>query len=273
MSEILDVTPVCKELTDCIEGEIKRTCVRPVLAYVWVGEISRYSEFLKKDCERVGIGFESYFAQNQEDLLAKIEELNSAVDTSGILLQLPFPKGIDGGLIVGAINKDVDGITPDSFGYLRLGREERAPAVVRATIRLLDYYEIPVKGRDIVIINNQLIGQAMALLLSGKARFATATICHEFTGDLERKCQNADMVVTAVGKEGFSLKPEMIKDGAVVIDLGTGYKEGRLYRDILEENYVAIAEKASFITDNKKGVGYLTRTEILLRTLELSKPT
>jgi len=192
--------------------------------------------------------------------------LNNDPAVHGILVQLPLPSHIDEIEIINVLSplKDVDGLTPYNAGMLQNGTALLKPCTPSGVIELLDYYKIDVSGMDAVIVNrSNLVGKPLAFLLL--ERNATVTVCHSKTKDLDKKLRNADLVVTAVGnRQRFTLTADMIKEGAVIIDVGTARVGGKLTGDA---DFDSVKQKASWITPVPGGVGLMTRAMLLKNTV------
>jgi methylenetetrahydrofolate dehydrogenase (NADP+)/methenyltetrahydrofolate cyclohydrolase len=198
--------------------------------------------------------------------LELVQLLNHDPEIHGILVQLPLPKHIDELEIITSLSplKDVDGLTPYNAGMLQSGMGLLKPCTPSGIIELLDYYKIDISGMDAVIVNrSNLVGKPLALLLL--ERNATVTICHSKTKELKEKLRNADLVVTAVGnRQRFTLTGDMIKEGAVVIDVGTARLNNKLVGDA---DFESVKQKASWVTPVPGGVGLMTRAMLLKNTV------
>ena len=227
-----------------------------------------------KACEEVGI--KSYLCKlpeesTFEDVADTIEQLNQNPDVSGMILQLPIPKHLDENKLIDLIHpdKDVDGCTAAQKGRLWTGRDSLIACTPYGVMKLLDFYGIPLEGRNAVVIGrSNLVGKPMAQLLLD--RNCTVTLCHSRTKNLKEVTSSADIVVVAIGKAKF-LKADMVKDGAVVIDVGMDRDEnGKLCGDV---DYADVAEKCSYITPVPGGVGPMTVTMLIANTLQAYKST
>jgi methylenetetrahydrofolate dehydrogenase (NADP+)/methenyltetrahydrofolate cyclohydrolase len=202
----------------------------------------------------------------QSELLQLVQLLNHDPEIHGILVQLPLPKQIDEFEIIASLSplKDVDGLTPYNAGMLQSGMGLLKPCTPSGIIELLDYYKIDITGMDAVVINrSNLVGKPLALLLL--ERNATVTICHSKTRNLNEKLRKADLVVTAVGnRERFTLTGDMIKEGSIVIDVGTARLNNKLVGDA---DFDSVKQKASWVTPVPGGVGLMTRAMLLKNTV------
>lgn len=255
----------------------------PHLAAVLVGHdggSETYVAYKIKDCEAVG--FKSSLIRFEDDvteehLLTKIKELNNDDDLDGFIVQLPLPKHISEQKIIEAINpeKDVDGFHAANVGRMVLGMPTFVSATPFGIMELLKRYNIETKGKNCVVIGrSQIVGRPMSILLSQKGVDATVTVVHSRTKDIKELCARADILIAALGSPGFVTK-DMVKDGAVVIDVGTTRvpsdetKSGfRLKGDVLFDE---VAPKCSFITPVPGGVGPMTRVSLLNNTLLAAK--
>ncbi len=256
--------------------ELKNTYhITPGLAVVIVGDdpASRvYVNNKKKACEAVGFVSEEYALPaetTQEELLALVETLNSKPDINGILVQLPLPKHLDDKAVIAAINpqKDVDAFHAVNVGKIMLGEYDFLPCTPAGVMEMLHSYQIPVEGRECVVIGrSNIVGKPMAMLLLHEN--GTVTICHSRTKNLAEVCRRADILVAAVGIPKF-VKADMVKEGAVVIDVGMDRDEnGKLCGDVDFEN---VKEKCSFITPVPGGVGPMTIATLMKNTLKACK--
>lgn len=201
----------------------------------------------------------------EEELLELIAKLNNDKEINGILCQLPVPKHINEDKIIDAIapEKDVDGFSAVNVGKIWLGKYEISPCTPMGVIELLDYYDIPLEGKNCVIVGrSNIVGKPMAALLL--ERNATVTVCHSRTKDLASFTKNADVIVAAVGRANF-ITADMVKEGAVVVDVGINRLDsGKLCGDVDFEN---VKEKASYITPVPGGCGPMTIAVLMKNTL------
>ncbi len=251
----------------------------PHLAAILVGHdggSETYVAFKIKDCEEVG--FRSSLVRFEEDvteeeLIEKVHELNLDPDLDGFIVQLPLPKHISEQRIIEAIDpsKDVDGFHPENVGRLVLGMPAFLSATPFGIIELLKRYHIPTSGKNCVIVGrSNIVGRPLSILMSQKGVNATVTVAHSQTKDIEKVCAEADILIAALGSPGF-IKANMVKEGAVVIDIGTTRvnapetKSGwRLKGDV---KFDEVAPKCSYITPVPGGVGPMTRVSLLLNTI------
>jgi methylenetetrahydrofolate dehydrogenase (NADP+)/methenyltetrahydrofolate cyclohydrolase len=252
--------------------QLKEAGVQPCLATVLVGDdpaSATYVESKQNDAKEVGIATRDHRLAatfKQSELLELVQLLNHDPEIHGILVQLPLPKQIDEFEIITALSplKDVDGLTPYNAGMLQRGMGLLKPCTPSGIRELLDYYKIDVTGMDAVVVNrSNLVGKPLALLLL--ERNATVTICHSKTKNLDEKLRKADLVVTAVGnRQRFTLTGDMIKEGAIVIDVGTARLNNKLVGDA---DFDSVKQKASWVTPVPGGVGLMTRAMLLKNTV------
>ena len=200
----------------------------------------------------------------QEELMHCIDELNHDDDIDGILVQMPLPDHIDSSLVQNAIDsyKDVDGLTFINAGRLVQGMPSLVPCTPKGIVDLLDEYNIKIEGSQVVVIGRSvLVGKPIANLLTN--RNASVTICHSKTKDIKLYTKNADIIIVAVGKQEF-LKADMVKDGAVVIDVGINRINGKLKGDV---DYDNVSKVAGYITPVPGGVGPMTVYELMSNVL------
>lgn len=252
--------------------QLKESGVQPCLATVLVGDDPASATYVgskQNDAKEVGIATRDHRLAatfKQDELLELVHLLNNDSKVHGILVQLPLPKHIDEFEIITALSplKDVDGLTPYNAGMLQSGMGLLKPCTPSGIIELLDYYKIDISGMDAVVVNrSNLVGKPLALLLL--ERNATVTICHSKTKNLSEKLRNADLVVTAVGnRQRFTLTADMIKEGAIVIDVGTARLNNRLVGDA---DFESVKQRASWVSPVPGGVGLMTRAMLLKNTV------
>jgi methylenetetrahydrofolate dehydrogenase (NADP+) / methenyltetrahydrofolate cyclohydrolase len=267
----LVASEINKQVTLQIQQLVKRG-VKPFLATVQVGDDPASASYLKakhRAAEEVGIASEHHHlpATTPEDKLeALLGQLNMNSRVHGILVQLPLPTGFDEDRIIERIipYKDVDGLHPINEGRLAAGREELVPCTPKGIIKLLKHYEVPILGRQAVIINRTtLVGRPLANLLLN--RDATVTVCHSKTPNLAQLTKRADILVSAVGRENFQIKPDYVKPQAAVVDVGLTRAEGKLRGDV---DFEAVSKQAGFITPVPGGVGPMTVACLLENTVQ-----
>lgn len=253
-------------------NDLKSQGINPCLATVLVGDNSGSATYVRNKhtaCEEVGIitrdhKFPSSFSQ--KDMNELIDSLNNDDSVHGILIQLPLPDQIDEFEAISRISpiKDVDGLTPHNAGLLAMKKAALVSCTPSGVMEMFDYHKIDLEGKNVVMINrSNLIGKPLYHLLL--ARNATVTTCHSKTKNLKEFCKAADIVITAVGdRTKFTLTPDMIKDGAVVIDIAITHHDGKLRGDA---DFDQIIEKASFATPVPGGVGPMTVAMLLKNTV------
>jgi len=251
--------------------------IKPGLAAVLVGNNPASQVYVRnkqKACEKAG--FESWLHHldehtSQEKLLELIHQLNKDSRVHGILVQLPLPKHIHTDTVLDAVTalKDVDGFGPDNLGLLTSGRPRFLPCTPHGVFVMLQRYNIPVSGKHVVVLGRStIVGKPMGLILLQNGVDATVTICHSKTANLKEITRQADILVAAIGRAEF-VKADMVKPGAVVIDVGINrLEDGRLVGDV---EYAPVAQIASAITPVPGGVGPMTITMLLHNTLEAAK--
>lgn len=241
------------------------------LAVIIVGNNSAsrvYVNNKKKGCEEIGVNSYEYALSEettQEELLTLINELNNDSRVNGILCQLPLPSHIDEQVVINNINpeKDVDAFHPFNVGHIMIGDYTYLPCTPAGIMEILKYYNISVAGKKCVVIGrSNIVGKPMAMLLLKEN--GTVQICHSRTQNLDEETSKADILVAAVGKADF-VTADMVKDGAVVVDVGMNRNtEGKLCGDVCFDE---VEKKASFITPVPGGVGPMTITMLLENTV------
>lgn len=277
MAEIIDGKLVSKAVKDEVAkevSEIKKIGITPCLAVILVGDdpASRvYVNNKKKACEQVGFISEEYVLSadtSMDELLELVDKLNKRADVNGILCQLPLPKHLDEKEVIDAISplKDVDAFSPINVGKIMIGDYDFLPCTPAGVMELLRYYNIEVEGKNCVVIGrSNIVGKPMAMLLLHKN--GTVTVCHSKTKNVKEICADADILVAAVGKADF-VTADMVKEGAVVIDVGMNRKDGKLCGDV---KFDEVSEKVSFITPVPGGVGPMTIGMLMKNTLKAAK--
>lgn len=278
MAKIIDGKAVSAKVKEQVRKEaevLKEKGIEIGLAVVIVGDnpASRvYVNNKKKACAEVG--FNSYeYALPEEtaeaELLELVEKLNNDDKVNGILVQLPLPKQINENAVINAIrpDKDVDAFHPENVGHIMIGDFNFLPCTPAGVMELIAETGVDVCGKNCVVIGrSNIVGKPMAMLLLHKN--GTVTICHSRTKNLAEICSKADILVAAVGKSGF-VTPDMVKEGAVVIDVGMNRNaEGKLCGDV---DYAACFDKAGYITPVPGGVGPMTIAMLMRNTLTAAK--
>ena len=251
---------------------LKAKGITPGLGTVLVGDDPGSVSYVNgkhRDCKEVGINsirFDLPSDATEKDVLAAIADLNASKECTGYIVQLPLPKGINTQRILEAIDpsKDADGLHPLNLGRLVLGYEAPLPCTPRAIVALLDHYKISTQGAEITVIGRGLtVGRPLGLLLTRKQENATVTLTHTGTKDLAIHTKKADIVIAAIGQSHF-LKAEMIKEGAVVIDVGISRTATGLDGDVCPGVY----EKASYVSPMPGGAGPMTRAMLLTNVVD-----
>lgn len=279
MAQIIDGKEVSRHIRGQVaEGvaELKSGIgVTPGLAAVLVGENPAseiYVRNKRKACADAGIYSEEHklpSGATEEELLSLVEKLNNDPKIHGILVQLPLPNHINETKVLRAVSpdKDVDGFHPCNVGLLVEGNPRFISCTPHGIIKMLEYYDIDIKGKEAVVVGrSNIVGKPVSLLLLH--RHATVTICHSRTRNLGEVTGRADILVAAIGRANF-ITEDMVKEGAVVIDVGINRNdEGKLTGDV---DFERVREKASYITPVPGGVGPMTISMLLWNTLESAK--
>lgn len=278
MATIISGTQISKEVRAQLGEEVKRMTaagVRPGLAVVIVGNDPASKIYVRnkhKGCEELGILSEVYElpeTTTQKELTDLIRHLNGREEIDGILVQLPLPKHIEEKEVIEAIDpeKDVDAFSVSNVGKIMVGEYSFVPCTPAGVMELLRRTGVKIAGKACVVIGrSNIVGKPMGLLLLEQN--GTVTICHSRTENLAAIARSADILVSAVGKAKF-VTADMVKDGAVVIDVGMNRDEdGKLCGDV---DFAAVEPKASFITPVPGGVGPMTITMLLKNTVNAAK--
>ena len=272
-----------KEIAAEVAGMIDRGQNAPHLAAVIVGEDGASQTYVaskEKACHSVGMTSSVYrlpARTTEEELLQTVQFLNDDPEIDGYIIQLPLPKHIDEDKIINAIkpSKDVDGFTSINVGRLQLGLPCFVPATPNGIMELIKRSGIEIVGKNVVVLGrSNIVGTPMAVLMSRKGIDATVMLCHSKTQDLPGVCRQADIVVAAIGKQGF-VKADMVKPGAVVIDVGIHRVEDpnspKGYKILGDVDYEEVSKVASAITPVPGGVGPMTIVSLLQNTLKAAK--
>ncbi|HHU43180.1 MAG: bifunctional methylenetetrahydrofolate dehydrogenase/methenyltetrahydrofolate cyclohydrolase FolD [Bacillota bacterium] len=271
---IIDGKIVSEKIRQDIKKEIEKLGIQPGLAVVIVGEDPASKVYVAnkiKGCQQVGIKSFSYAlseSTSEEELLELIDSLNNNREVHGILVQLPLPNHLDQAKILERIEvkKDVDGFSAYQMGKLALGQPELTACTPSGVMQLLKEYGIEISGKNAVIIGrSNIVGKPMFFMLMQEN--STVTVCHSRTKNIKEICQNADILVAALGRANF-VTADMVKQGAVVIDVGINRVDGKLCGDV---DFQAVKDKCSFITPVPGGVGPMTITMLLYNTLKAYK--
>lgn len=287
--QLLDGKATARSIKEEIAEDVKKMKAdgvrEPHLVAVLVGHdggSESYVAYKIKDCEEVG--FKSSLIRyeddvTEEELLKCVNDLNNDDTVDGFIVQLPLPKHISEEKITLAIDpkKDVDGFHPQNVGQMAMGLPAFVSATPQGIMELIKRYKIETSGKHVVVLGrSNIVGRPMSILLSlkGEPGNATVTVCHSRTQNLKEICQQADILIAALGSPGF-VKSDMVKQGAVVIDVGTtrvpsdktrsGFK---LTGDVVFDE---VSPKCSFITPVPGGVGPMTRASLLINTLQAAK--
>ncbi|TJZ53011.1 bifunctional methylenetetrahydrofolate dehydrogenase/methenyltetrahydrofolate cyclohydrolase [Streptomyces piniterrae] len=278
-AQILDgkatAAAIKSELTARVEA-LKAKGVQPGLGTLLVGDDpgSRwYVNGKHRDCAQVGIASiqrELPETATQEEIEAVVRELNEDPACTGYIVQLPLPKGIDANRVLELMDpaKDADGLHPVSLGKLVLGVEGPLPCTPYGIVQLLRRHGVEIKGADVVVVGRGItIGRPMPLVLTRKSENATVTQCHTGTRDLSAHLKQADIIVAAAGVPHI-IKPEDVKPGAAVLDVGVSRDEnGKIVGDV----HPGVAEVAGWVAPNPGGVGPMTRAQLLVNVVEAAE--
>jgi methylenetetrahydrofolate dehydrogenase (NADP+)/methenyltetrahydrofolate cyclohydrolase len=278
-AKIIDGLAVSNHIKNGLKNEIselRTKAVIPCLATILIGSDPPslvYINNKQKAAKSIGIrtlDYRLHTTISQTELIRLIEKLNLDSAVHGILIQLPLPDHLDKYKVINMVDpkKDVDGLTFINSGLLLNEKTNLIPCTPLGIMELFRFYEIQLDGTNVLIINrSNLVGKPLASLLLSKN--STVTISHSHTNNLKFFSQNADIVITAVGnRDSFVLTPDMVKNGATIIDVGTNRVDGKLCGDV---EFERVREKASYITPVPGGVGPMTICMLLRNTIEASK--
>lgn len=269
MNKILDGKKLSLILQEDLKEKINKLSNSPNLTVVMVGEDKASKIYVKnkeKIAKKMGIDTNTIYLNSEtttDELLSIIERLNKDKSVNGILVQLPLPKHIDENLVLEKISplKDVDGFHPKNLGKLMINNASMIPCTPLGIIKLLDFYNIDLEGKNVVILGrSNIVGKPMLHLLLQKN--ATVTITHSYTKNLKDITKKADILIVAIGKSNFITK-EYIKDNAIIVDVGINRVDNKIMGDV---DFNSVKDKVSFITPVPGGVGPLTITMLMYQT-------
>ncbi|MCX9009787.1 MAG: bifunctional methylenetetrahydrofolate dehydrogenase/methenyltetrahydrofolate cyclohydrolase [Candidatus Methanoperedens sp.] len=271
-----------RKIAQAIEAQVKREVekfveergIRPALATILVGEHPPSKLYVKLKhwaCKRVGIISEDHkfpAEATQEEITGLIETLNSRPEIHGILVQLPLPRHIDEREVMMRIapSKDVDGFNPLNMGKMLIGREGFVPCTPKGIVRALEEFNIDPQGKEVVVVgHSNVVGKPAAMMLLN--RNATVKICHIYTKDLKSHTKEADILIVATGVRGL-IKADMVKEGAVVFDVGITWMDEKVYGDV---DFDDVLPKVKLISPVPGGVGPMTIAILMEHTLAAAR--
>jgi len=287
-AEIIDGKLIASEIREDLAKEVetlKAKGITPGLGVILVGldpASMSYVTAKERACDALGLYSENIklpAETTEEELLALVNDMNNNSKIDGILVQLPLPKHIDTDKVIMAIHpsKDVDGFHPESIGKMLMGKDTFLPCTPHGIIKLLLHSNVKVEGANVVVVGrSNIVGKPVANLLLDKSEGgnATVTVCHSRTKNMAEITKRADILIAAIGKAEF-ITSDMIKEGAVVIDVGVNRVEDstkkRGYRLVGDVEFKTSVEKASKITPVPGGVGPMTITMLMYNTVESAK--
>jgi methylenetetrahydrofolate dehydrogenase (NADP+)/methenyltetrahydrofolate cyclohydrolase len=274
-AQILDGKALALKIKGEIAAKVKKLSRPPGLGTILVGTDPGSLSYVAgkhRDCAEVGIAsirIDLQATANESEILAAVSQLNNDANCTGFIVQLPLPAGVDAQKVLAAVDpkKDADGLHPNNLGKLVLDSKTIVPCTPKAILRLLNEYQINLSGKSVLIIGRgTTVGRPLSILLSQKSVNATVTLAHTATTNLDELLKNADIVIAAIGKAHF-IKPQMIKAGAVVIDVGITRIDSQLLGDVDP----AITSVAGYLAPMPGGVGPMTRAMLLSNLLELAQ--
>jgi methylenetetrahydrofolate dehydrogenase (NADP+)/methenyltetrahydrofolate cyclohydrolase len=274
-AQILDGKALALKIKSEIAAKVKKLSRPPGLGTILVGTDPGSLSYVAgkhRDCAEVGIAsirIDLPGTASESEILAAVAQLNNDANCTGFIVQLPLPAGIDAQKVLAAVDprKDADGLHPNNLGKLVLDSKTIVPCTPKAILRLLNEYQINLSGKSVLIIGRgTTVGRPLSILLSQKSVNATVTLAHTATTNLDELLKSADVIIAAIGKAHF-IKPQMIKAGAVVIDVGITRIESQLLGDVDP----AITSVSGFFAPMPGGVGPMTRAMLLSNLLELAQ--
>lgn len=278
MGEIINVKEMASalkaQISDFVEKRVKEGLNAPKIASILVGDDGGsifYMNNQEKVANSLGIEFERVqldLSTTEEALIEKIVELNNRIDVSGIILQLPLPKTMNEKKVISAISpiKDIDCLTYENQGKLYMGEKRYLPCTPSSVVTILENLSLDLQGKEVVVLGrSNIVGKPVAALMLEKN--CTVTICHSKTKNLKEVCKRADILIVAIGRPKY-IDSTYIKDGAVVIDVGTSSLNGKITGDVNLEDAI---NTTSYITSVPGGVGAITTTLLMKNACEAVK--
>jgi methylenetetrahydrofolate dehydrogenase (NADP+)/methenyltetrahydrofolate cyclohydrolase len=274
-AQILDGKALALKIKSEIAAKVKKLSRPPGLGTILVGTDPGSLSYVAgkhRDCAEVGIAsirIDLPATASESEILAAVAQLNNDANCTGFIVQLPLPAGVDAQKVLVAVDpkKDADGLHPNNLGKLVLDSKTIVPCTPKAIIRLLTEYQVNLSGKSVLIIGRgTTVGRPLSILLSQKSVNATVTLAHTATTNLDELLKSADVIIAAIGEAHF-IKPQMIKAGAVVIDVGITRIESQLLGDVDP----AITSVAGYFAPMPGGVGPMTRAMLLSNLLELAQ--
>jgi methylenetetrahydrofolate dehydrogenase (NADP+)/methenyltetrahydrofolate cyclohydrolase len=274
-AQILDGKALALKIKSEIAAKVKKLARPPGLGTILVGTDPGSLSYVAgkhRDCAEVGIAsirIDLPATATEIEILAAVAQLNNDANCTGFIVQLPLPAGVDAQKVLAAVDpkKDADGLHPNNLGKLVLDSKTIVPCTPKAILRLLNEYQVNLSGKSVLIIGRgTTVGRPLSILLSQKSVNATVTLAHTATTNLGELLKSADVIIAAIGKAHF-IKPQMIKAGAVVIDVGITRIDSQLLGDVDP----AITSVAGFFAPMPGGVGPMTRAMLLSNLLELAQ--
>ena len=259
--EVLDGKALSSEIREELKQSIKFEMIKPSIAVIQIGEDEASNSYIKAKetaCNETGIYFRHFKYDDDVSELTvinKIKELNNDDYVNGIIIQLPLPEGYNEKRLINTIvnSKDVDGLTDINTGRLCSGRKTLVPATAMAVMEVLKRYNVEIESKHVVLVGRgKLTCKPLIQLFLNEN--ATVTVCHSKTDDLAKYTKEADIIVSATGVKNI-IKADMIKDGAVVIDVGMNFEKGKISGDV---DFNKVSKKASLITKTPNGIGPVT---------------
>ena len=273
-AQILDGKAVAQKIKFDIAAQVKSLSRQPGLGTILVGDDPGSVSYVAgkhRDCAEVGIAsirIDLPATASESEILQAVAQLNNEANCTGFIVQLPLPKGVDAQKVLTAVDpsKDADGLHPTNLGNLVLDKPSITPCTPKAILALLTEYKIDLAGKSVLIIGRgTTVGRPLSILISQKPTNATVTLAHTATKNLAELIKSADVIIAAIGKPHF-IKPEMIKNGAVVIDVGITRTDAGLIGDVDPK----VKEVASYFAPMPGGVGPMTRAMLLTNLIELA---
>lgn len=271
MSKIIDGKKIRNEILEDLKKQVKQYMIKPCLAVIQIGDDEASNTYIKskeKACNEIGIYFKHVkFSETTKEIevINKILELNNDEYVHGILLQLPLPSGFNQDKLINYIarNKDVDGLTDINIGKIFNNKPGLVSCTPQGIMKILEHENINLTGKNVTIVGrSNLVGKPLLGLMLNKD--ATVTICHSKTENLKKHTKNADILVVAVGKKHF-ITEDMVKEDAIVIDVGINRENGKLYGDV---DYDKVKTKAKKITPVPGGVGPMTVAMLMTNVIK-----
>jgi len=270
MKLLLEGKAVSENIKSKFEDKLNKLCKKPKIAVLTLNPNDSniaYIRKIEKNCNRYGIGFELKITKTEQEFIAELNKAKESKEITGIMCQQPLTRSLFNEINTIPLEKDIEGITHESLGKVFVGEKNiNIPCTSKAVIETLEYYNIDLTGKNVVVVGrSNIVGKPLIPQLLEKN--ATVTVCHSKTKNIENILKMADIIVMAIGKAKF-LKKEMIKDGAIIVDVGINFENGKMCGDV---DFEDVKDKAYAITPVPGGIGIVTNALLIDNIINSAK--